>query len=501
MGLIQSSKGRFDEALTSVMNDIRQPVFVDNAVHYAKIEPRSDGKSRVTIEAINADNYDLGTERTYSLVESESSVIISHTETDGHSLKSDVWSSRGKNAVTDLLYSEINPINRIKRSTVTSSNNGLRLDLRNMKGRTLKDIGFTDEKVHLAQIVDIGFRTTDLALKLSQNVPDAISAVTLGSHITTTRGSNNRRKVSNTFLASDFYGVNLITALRFVSRHDGRVTMMNRHGVLNYVPFNYADVSRRIDSNIRFGSKDTNPVDNIENRVTVQGKQIALNEDLILTMDDRGRQQGKYNTDVIESTTPIVDESIISTSRAKTVARQILKANASSSGAIKSKGHPNLWDVRPGDIIEYDDKRLTVLEAQHRLSNALSNFTFLSSESGLEGVLQDIKSGSISSSSKRRPDKTNQITDENFSFFDSLEIIVTPIITITELSHAGFLIGGNSDRGRLGGAITVGTAREKLYFDEDGIATGVLVSDTATDGTIQNIGLIEKETIIIEGES
>ena len=110
MGLIQSSKGRFDETLTNVMNDIRQPVFVDNAVHYAKIEPRSTGKTRVTIEAINADNYDLGSERTYSLVESESSIIITHTETDGHSLKSDVWSSNGKNAVTDLLYSKDNPV-------------------------------------------------------------------------------------------------------------------------------------------------------------------------------------------------------------------------------------------------------------------------------------------------------------------------------------------------------------------------------------------------------
>jgi hypothetical protein len=272
--------------------------------------------------------------------------------------------------------------------------------------------------------------------------------------------------------------------------------MMNRYGVLNYVPFNHADVSRKIAGNIRFGQKKTNPIENIENRVTVQGKQIALNEDLILTMDDRSRQQSKYNTDVLESVTPIFDESITSISRAKTVARQILKANASTTGSLQSRGHPNLWDARPGDIIEYDGKRLTILEAQHRAGSALSDFTFLSVESGLEGVLQGIESGSVSSSSKRRPDKTNQITDENFSFFDSLEIIVTPTITVTELSHAGFLIGGNSDRGRLGGAITVGTARKKLD-----IANGVLVSDTATNGTIQNIGLIEKESTTIEGES
>jgi len=229
-------------------------------------------------------------------------------------------------------------------------------------------------------------------------------------------------------------------------------------------------VSRKIESNIRFGQKKTNPIENIENRVTVQGKQIALNEDLILTMDDRSRQQSKYNTDVLESVTPIFDESITSISRAKTVARQILKANASTTGSLQSRGHPNLWDARPGDIVEYEGKRLTILEAQHRAASALSDFVFLSVESGLEGVLQGIESGSVSSSSKRRPDKTNQITDENFSFFDSLEIIVTPTITVTELSHAGFLIGRNSERGVLG-------------------------------GNNETIGLIEKESTTIEGES
>lgn len=468
--LIQSSKGRFNEDLTNIMTDVRQPTFVDNAVHYAKTEPSSNGKTKVTIEAINADNYDLASERTYTIVESESSLFMTHTESPGHTLKSDVWSSKGKNQVTDLLYSEDNSVDRIMKSTTTSTTNGLQLDLRNMKGRTLKDIGFRDERVHLAQGIDIGFRTTDLAIRLSQNVPNAISAVTLGSHITTTKGSSNRRKASHIFLASDFYGINLISALRFVSRHDNRITMMNKHGVLNYVPFNYADTSRKIQGNIRFGSKETNPVDNIENRITVQGKRIALNEELILTMDDRSRQQSKYNSDIVESTSPIIDESITSTSRAKTVARQILKANASATGALKSKGHPNLWEVRPGDIIEYDGKRLTVLNAQHRLSNTLSNFTFLSTDTGLEGVLQGIAQGSVATSSKRRPDKTNQITDENFSFFDSIEIIVTPTIKIIQLSHAGFLIGGNSDRGVLG-------------------------------GNNETIGLIEKETTIIEGES
>jgi hypothetical protein len=131
--LIQSSKGRFNEDLTNIMTDVRQPTFVDNAVHYAKTEPSSNGKTKVTIEAINADNYDLASERTYTIVESESSLFMTHTESPGHTLKSDVWSSKGKNQVTDLLYSEDNSVDRIMKSTTTSTTNGLQLDLRKMK--------------------------------------------------------------------------------------------------------------------------------------------------------------------------------------------------------------------------------------------------------------------------------------------------------------------------------------------------------------------------------
>ena len=451
MGLIRSSKGRFDSALNSIMSDVRQPVFIDNAVHYAKSEPRSSGKTRVTIEAVNADNYDTASEGTYSLVESESSVLLVHTETDGHTLKSGIWSGRGENETTELLYGEQNPSLRIMKSTVSTTSDGLQLNLRNMQNKTLTDIGFDEDKVHLGQPVDVGFRTTDLAMRLSDTVTDSLTAVSVGSTTTITKMSNNRRKNSNTYLASDFNGVNLITALRFVSRHDNRIPIFNRFGVLNYVPFNFTSTSRAIDSNIRFGSKDTSPIENVENRITVQGVEIALNERLIVTMDDRSKQQGKYDIDILENTTPVFDASITNTQQAKHVARQILKANSTMNGAMKSMGHPNLWDIRPGDVVEYDNERLVVLEAQHKLSDSQSHFTFLSTDAGLEGLLQGVREGSISASSVERPDRVNQILTENFSFFNSLEVVITPSIDVTTVSSNGFLIGRNSNRGQLGG--------------------------------------------------
>ena len=450
MTLIQSSVGRFDTTLTSVMNDVRQPVFVDNAVHYAKIQPQSSNKSKIIIEARNAQNYDLATEKTYAFVESESGVHITHNETDGHSLKNTIWTGKGKNIPTSLMYGVNKPSNRVLGNTNESTTSGVRVNMRNLKGNTLRDLGFVEESIHFGQIIDVGLRTTDLAMKLGDSIAGSITAVTIGESPTVANTGNNRRKVSNTYLAADFNGINLLSALRFISRHDNRISLFNRHGALQYVPFNFSSGVRQLNSQLRTGSEDTSPVENIENRITVQGEPIALNEQLILTMDDGARQQGKYDTDILENTTPIYDAAINTIQSAKKVARQILKANSIMKGAIVTRGHPDTWDIRPGDMVEYNGIVYVVMESKHKLSDKMSDFKFLSLDTGIEGVLQGITSGSISRGSIENPDKSSQITDENLSFFDSLDVHIMPIITVRQVSSNGLLIGKNDDRGRIG---------------------------------------------------
>lgn len=450
MTLIQSSVGRFDTTLTSVMNDVRQPVFVDNAVHYAKIQPQSSNKSKITIEARNTQNYDLATEKTYAFVESESSMHITHNETNGHTLKDTVWTGKGKNTPTSLIYGVNKPSNRIIGGTNESTTSGMRVNVRNLKGSTLKDIGFDEEALRFGQIIDVGLRTTDLAVRLGNSIAGSITAVTIGESSMITNVGNNRRKVSNTYLAADFNGINLLSALRFVSRHDNRISIFNRHGILQYVPFNFSSGIRHLNAQLRTGNEDTSPVENIENRITVQGESIALNENLVLTMDDAARQQSKFDTDILENTTPIYDASISSVQSAKKVARQILKANSIMKGAIVTNGHPDAWDIRPGNIVEYNGNMYVVMESKHKLSDKMSNFKFLTLDTGIEGVLQGITSGSISRGSIENPDKSSQITDENLSFFNSLDISIMPIITLRHVSSNGLLIGKNDGRGRIG---------------------------------------------------
>ena len=393
MGLIQSSKGRFDSTLTDVMNDIRQPVFVDNAVHYAKSQPKSNAKTKVTIEAVNSDNYEIASEKTYTITESESALLLNHTESDGHTLKADIYTPKGKNATSKLLFGKEKEEKRVLVASTESTTSGLRADMRNMRGSTLKKLGFDDTEVRVGQTVDVGLRTTDLALRVGDEVNDG---------------------------------------------------------------------------NVRFGNKDTSPIENVENRITVKGIPIAVNEELVFTMDDRGKQQGAHDVDVVENTSPLFDASITNLTRAKTVARQILRANSTLTGSIRTQGHPNCWELRPGDVVEYEGNRLSILEARHTLSG-MSDFVFLSADSGLEGVLQNIREGSITTSTLTNPDKSNQIVSENFSFFDSLELVITPTIKVITSNEAGLLIGRNSDRGRLGGNYkTIGMAKDDGIIIEEG---------------------------------
>ena len=446
---ITPTQGHFDTSLDTMATKLRAPVFVDNALHYAKVESSSEG-NKVTIENNNAENYDLATEKAYSVVESESTVYLTHRETDGHSLKSAIYGSKGKNTTTPLLYGATDETKRLLGKTTTTTNEGLRVELRNMKGRRLTSIGFDDDAVRFGQTIDVGFRTTDLAIRLGESITGSITSVSIGNPLNTVN-SSQRRQHSNVFLAANFNGVNLITSLRYLSKHDNGVPVFNRFGSLLHVPMSYFSSLRVLDADNRLGNKDTIPLEDSQNRVSVRGRAVALNEDLIVTMDDRSRQQGRFDNDVIENITPVFDASITSMQQARRVARKMLKANSAMLGRVITQGHPSAFDLRPGDIVMYDGEKRVIVEANHVMSRGTSDFTFVSIKSGIDGILQGIFEAGITEASVKNPDTTQQIIEENFSFFNTFDITIVPMLTVRRVAANGFLIGRNGNRGRVGG--------------------------------------------------
>ena len=117
----------------------------------------------------------------------------------------------------------------------------------------------------------------------------------------------------------------------------------------------------------------------------------------------------------------------------------------------------------------YDNEKHIVTEARHRMSDAQSDFVFLSVDIGIDGVLQGILEGSITEASTVNNEQGYQIVEENFSFFNSLDINILPVIMVTKVSPDGYLIGQNAGRGRIGGAETVGatTGIMKIGLNKD----------------------------------
>jgi len=242
--------------------------------------------------------------------------------------------------------------------------------------------------------------------------------------------------------------------LKFTSRHDSNIIHFDRFANMIYSPFTFTTSTRFLDSSDRFGNEETNPSSHSENRIAIRGVPIALNASASATVDDAERQQGKSDTDIQETITPIFDATVKSVAAAKRVARQILKANSIQSGSLKSSGYPDVWDLRPGDIVSYDGVKKMITESRHTLSNRLSDLNFISVQKGIDGVLRGVSEGMVAASSGDNPDQISQKEEANLSLFSSIEISILPIITIrgVERLNSKFAIGKAAGRGAIGGA-------------------------------------------------
>ena len=470
MTLVDDDAGQFNVSLDTTMNEVRKPVFVDNALHHALLSSQTNSKNKVTIENRNNATYTVTSSNRYTLTEGNSTVQITHASRPGHNYEGAPFFSGEKISTTTkssmLLYNSIQPKHqRLKGSSFDTSDKGITLNLPNMQGLSLNDIGYTGEDVYLGQPIDVGLRTTDLAIQLGSTLTGTLTSVNLSLPRKVTSTNNDRRKHSLKFFAQDFNQIPILQAIKFVSRQDGRVTYFDRFGNLLFVPFNLSEAGRALDENIRLGGQHTNPVDNMENRVTVQGSPLALNLKAEVTVDDRARQQGAFDFDIQQSNRPIVDVSVKTEAAARRLARMILRANSISSGAITTEGHPNSWDLRPGVMVVFKGKRHVIMEAVHRFSEKESDFVFLSLDTGIEGVLQGIADGGISASYTESFNDSEQVKREEISLFDDLEIIITPISMTRTVSSSGFLIGKNMTRSTIGlGNEAIGTNKGRFVF-------------------------------------
>jgi hypothetical protein len=463
-----SATGRFSTDVVEVMDHIRKPVFVDNAIHHAISKIRIDDKVEIEIEKSNSINFQVTNEKNYLLVEGQSAVQISHHSTPGHSFTGNPFFGDNVVSSTNIpmtLYSQHKPSNRLTPSTVESANVGINMNLRNMKARSLSDIGFEDSTVKLGQSIDVGFRTSDLALRMGDSIANSLTSVNIGLPRKSSSTNAGRRMHSQRFLAQDFYGLNLSTALKYISRHDNRMVVLDRFGNLLYIPYRFSETNRKIDSRFRIGSKIMDPIDNTVNRVAVQGKSLSLNANAYAKIDD-GEKQGGEHGEILETLTPILDMTVSNTRSARRVARQILKANSLIKGSIKTTGHFLVSDLRPGMTIMYDNKARIITEARHYLDRKTSDLVLMNIDTGLEGVLSGITEGTIALAFEENPNGGVQIISEDLGFFGKVDLKVSQNVILRGVGDTRLLIGGTKGtkkRGTVGknAGLPIGSNKSK----------------------------------------
>jgi hypothetical protein len=255
--------------------------------------------------------------------------------------------------------------------------------------------------------------------------------------------------------------MNLITALRFLGRHDSRMVLLDRFGNLLYIPITFSESSYFVDKNLRFGSKQDNPIENISNRVTIQGQPLALNDLVIVTVDD---VEGQVE-EVREDASPIIDNTARTTNAARRVARQVLKSRSLTKGSISSAGHMNLLSLRPGMTVNYGGEQKVVTEVKHMPMRNMSDLTMLNLDAGIEGVLQGINEGTTVSASDNNPATYVQVVEQNLALFGKVELRIVSVVKERGVFNTAYLIGGvkgTHNRGLIGkNGLPIGANKSK----------------------------------------
>ena len=409
--------GRSDAAKDSIMKKVRKPKFVDNGVHHGEYTKQNAG---FTVNAPTASDFVPTHDRRYSLIEEEDTVRLLHKVTDGHRYQGSVFFDESRmqdndiddantrrvppplligadNSNQSLVLSDI--ILPVIATSADSSGTTFRLD--NMKGRELREIGFTDKDVRIGQKVNVGLRTTDLVSRVARASTSAINGVVIDSP-------------SNTFVAKDLHGIDAVTAMRFLSKHDGYNPSLDQFGNLHYSHQNKYNREHYVtQSMVTEGSMD-NASKSTPNRVVVRGKSRANNDQNVVQIDDFGPQGEGVN----EIPGGIYAPTAITKASAKSIGQRVLSMSKKATGAKKLMGVLRSTTVQPGDAITYDEitgsQRQIALATKHDLINGKSEIEINAVSGSLEDILQRFQEVDISSSESENEDRNRQYSKEEF---------------------------------------------------------------------------------------
>lgn len=438
-----TNTGRSDAAQPTVMKRIRKPKFVDNAVRHGIYTQTASKRS---VAKPKQSDFQPTHQRTYTLTEQDDSIDLVHTPTEHMRYEGVVFHQDGKlsSGATKpaMVTSDSNIKENLVVDQVVSATKGSRLMVPNLKGRALADIGMTTKTVQIAQPVNVGLRTSDLAARLGDSQSSSLNSVNV-----------SRKRGSTTFVAKDFNGLDGVSAMRFLSRHDGHRLITDRFGNLFYQHQLQSNRSHYLSNVAVTGGKTETETAHLPNKLTVRGKSRALNDNNTVTISDYGAQENG----VIEVTGGINAPTAVSKASAKAIGRKFLAAANRAKGATTLHGVVRASTVQPGEAIRYqtqtDNDNFNVLTATHHLIKRETDIRVTSMDTGIADLLQRFQQNDIVSLGEANQEQSRQIEVVEFSTSARYRLTSKWSITASTVGPAGYIIG-HSSRSLIGGDAT-----------------------------------------------
>ena len=399
-----------------------EPTFVDNAVHHVIYETAQDMSKKTQVSKPNQTHFQPTHPRKYRLSEEDSSVRLAHTtHEDAPFFNGELTSATSSRPM--LLIDSEESVLRLRTKSLEATDKGVKVQLNNMKGKTLESFGIVGEtNVYAGQVVSVGLRSTDLVEKLFDKSLHGLNSVT-------TNG------VSTLFVAQNFNSTVLPTAVRFVGRHDHFIMYYDRFGNFLYAPKIFKSKDRELGMQRGLGATKSDPIVEVANRITVKGKGIALNDAINVRVDDAEEQKKQGAIKEMR----VKDPTVTNESKARISAGQLLRLNKKAQGALQSNRHAQSWDFEPGDIVNYKsaigEVKQAIVELEHS-SSGESHFQLISYEAGLESVINSFGDDADMDDEADATDYNTQVVTVNKSGVGSMNLNVKGIMTVGVVAHS-----------------------------------------------------------------
>ena len=336
-----------------------------------------------------------------------------------------------------------------------------------LSGKNLVDSGMAVGLVRGAQLGNVGMRSTDAAIHLLNDAagsfagiglvkPDqeASSQNTIRKYTDAHSSLSERNNHSNVFVSRTTKGLNTMDVIRNLSQIDGRQIVNEKAGKLIYSDKVFDDSGIRLG--VESGAKNVavSRLFDSPNEVVIVGDVIAGNEIVFIRVQDseRVREAAADGEEGLVKTLRQEIPGLKTVKEARSIAKALLSRVENGAPMIRIEGMMNASAVSAGDLVSINLPthgvvgKFAVFESVHTLSTGETNLVVAQYEKGLEGILADLRTATVSTSGLNESSgDANSV--RNISLSSSVEIISVHKVSVRNVNNTGFIIGAKHQNG------------------------------------------------------